>query len=290
MYRTVAAATTWFTIAIAGTVVSIAGAVLAINAPQPRAPHPVGLGAGMAAPVSPTPSPSPSPQPRAPLPQLRPQVWAQWAVYDRHTHQVQPGGAAGRSSTESMIKVGIVADFLAGVEHAGRMPTARETDLMQRAIIDSDDQAAQRLYVARGGDQLVRRLIDTCALADTRITPGWWSKTHITAGDAATLGACIADGKVCSAPWAAWVEEQMRGVQGEGRFGIVEARPADRGRVLAIKNGWTAYDGQWHVACLAVADWWSAAVLVRYPAAMGLEYGGSMCARVAAAVLPPEEP
>ena len=36
---------------------------------------------------------------------------------------------------------------------------------------------------------------------------------------------------------------------------------------VSIKNGWTPidYDGNWHVNCLAVTDKWSLAVMLRYP-------------------------
>jgi hypothetical protein len=48
---------------------------------------------------------------------------------------------------------------------------------------------------------------------------------------------------------------------------------------VAIKNGWTAIyaDDSWHVNCLAVADDWVLAVMLRYPTDRGLDYGANAC-------------
>jgi hypothetical protein len=44
------------------------------------------------------------------------------------------------------------------------------------------------------------------------------------------------------------------------------------------------------VSCLAIADWWTMATLVRYPADRGLAYGARICGAVAAALAPVDEP
>ena len=52
---------------------------------------------------------------------------------------------------------------------------------------------------------------------------------------------------------------------------------------MAIKNGWTYIyaDGLWHVNCLAVADGWVLAVMLRYPIDRGLVFGADVCGHVA---------
>lgn len=255
------------------------------------------------APSNPTPSPTTEPRaqdtdlpPRPQPPDVSdPHVWASWAVLhlDVEPANLIVGGEPGTSTTESMIKVGIAADFLAGLQQHNppREPTAWETDQLTKMIVDSDNDAAEHFYRARGGDQLVQRLIAKCGLRETRSKPGWWSETQMTAADAARLGACIAQGEIVSPAWVAWILERMREVRGEGKFGFTETRPYDRGRPLAIKNGWTLRDdGMWHVSCLAIADWWTMAALVRYPAGLGLDYGAVICADVAAALAPADEP
>jgi hypothetical protein len=59
----------------------------------------------------------------------------------------------------------------------------------------------------------------------------------------------------------------MRGVEGDGDFGIREAFPQAEQATIAIKNGWLDYDADsdWHVNCMAVTDTWALAVLQRFP-------------------------
>jgi hypothetical protein len=266
-----------------------------IDAEESPPPSPVTTLSTSPSAVEPSAAQDSDPPPRPELPDVRdPKVWASWAVMylDTDIDNLFTGGEPGTSTTESMIKVGIAADYLAGLQQHNppRDPTADEADQLIRMIRDSDNDAAEQLYRRRGGDQLVQRLIAKCGLRDTRSKPGWWSETQMTAADAARLGACIARGDIVSAGWVAWILEQMRQVRGEGAFGFTETRPYDRGRPLAIKNGWTLRDdGLWHVSCLAIADWWTMAALVRYPAERGLDYGASICADVAAALAPPDE-
>lgn len=225
----------------------------------------------------------PAPPPPAPAPAVPADTWASWAYLNIPTGHTTTGGQPGTNSTESMIKAGIAVDYLHGLETAGRDPDGRELDLLTRMIRDSDDQAAQTLYLARGGDAATRRIIDGCALTHTTITPNWWSKTQLDAADAARLGACVQTGRLASRRWSDWVLDQMRQVRGEGRFGLVDVDPG-----AAIKNGWTLRvdDGLWHVNCLGVTDRWAVAVLLRYPGSRGLGYGSTTCTRIADEILP----
>ncbi|HEV7898964.1 MAG TPA: serine hydrolase [Planosporangium sp.] len=227
-----------------------------------------------------TPTPAPAAGPGTVTLDRVPGEWVSWALLNRGTGNLVAGGDAGTSSTESMVKAWIAADYLQGL--GGREPRADETDLLRRMIRDSDDQAAQTLYQRRGGDAVMSRLISTCGLTDTRRYPGWWSLTQISARDTVRMGDCIADGKATSARWTAWLLGEMRQVRGEGRFGIVQERPG-----VAVKNGWTRWwDGTWHVNCLGVADGWSLAVLVRYPARLGLDHGAEVCRSVTRQLAP----
>lgn len=220
---------------------------------------------------------SPSPTPAVTVDN---DTWASWTLL--HNGQTITGGDPGESSTESLIKIAIAADYLNSTE-----PDAHALDLLTRMIRNSDDGAAQELYETRGRDAVIQRLLYACPLHHTTITTGWWSKTHMDTTDAAQLGKCLADNRLTSARWTAWILDQMRNIQGEGRFGAVAVRPTDHGTPLAIKNGWTQReDGTWHVNCLAVTATWSLAVMTRYPAARGLSYGADLCARVAHTVLP----
>jgi hypothetical protein len=205
--------------------------------------------------------------------------WASWALLDRRTGRLRTGGDSGTNTTESMVKAWIAADYLRGL--GLRDPDGSEVDLLSRMIRDSDDQAAQTLYLRRGGDAVIRRLVATCGLTDTRLYAGWWSLTRTSARDAARMGACLADGRAMGPKWTAWLLGEMRQVRGEGRFGIAEVYP------VPIKNGWTRQsDGNWHVNCLAVAGGWTLSVLTRYPARLGLAHGAELCRAVAREVVP----
>lgn len=261
------------------------------------APEPV------AATSSPSPAPVPAPE-QAPAPAPRPVTLAAgpvsvkadgflaWALLDR-----VGGGIAGSSNlaatntTESVIKIWLVADFLRRSAESRRKPPAIRLQQASRAIRDSDDNATESLYRAGGGDAVVDRMISRCRLTETRRSPGSWSKTTFSARDAARLGDCVADGTAAGPQWTKWVLDEMTKVRGTtaaadqpngGRWGIIDGLPEElRKPGVRLKNGWTLRaDGQWHVNCLAVADQWSLAVLTRYPGGKGLTHGAKICADV----------
>ena len=228
-----------------------------------------------------------------------------WALLDRRTGKIAGRNLTATNSTESMIKIWIVADFLRRAADRHDQPTERRLAQARAAIRDSDDDAAQSLYVAGGRDAVVSRMIRMCALTDTEIAGplgdndrGWWSYTRISARDAVRLGECVKNGTAAGSRWTAWVLEQMSEVRGSaapkdqqarrggGRWGIIDGLPdAIRSREpIAIKNGWTLInaDQKWHLNCLAVADDWVLAVLMRYPGKLGLRYGARVCQSVAA--------
>lgn len=235
--------------------------------------------------------------------------FASWAFLDRRTGAL--GGApnrAARSSTESMIKPWIVADYLR-IRVGARRPAAAELRAASRAIVWSDDRATQLLYRRGGGTATIDRLVRRCALRDTYAYPGWWSRTQMSARDAARMGDCLVAGTAAGPRWTGWVLREMRQVRGGveeyrpwwtwggGRWGIVAALPPAVAARTGVKNGWTrigddpvdgvARDDSWHVNCLAVHPEWVLAVLLRYPASYPLEYGAARCGSVARQFLAP---
>jgi hypothetical protein len=252
-------------------------------------------------------SPTPSPPTLAATPvdiNLGPGNFFAWALLDRDTGTIAGSANRGETSTaESMIKVWIVSDYLRQL--GDQQPPAHRLKEASAAIRDSDDLAAERLYRAAGGTDVIRRLIEMCGLTDTRISTrpgheGWWSYTEMSPRDAVRMGDCIRSGKAAGPRWTDWVLDEMTKVRGTtaasdqpngGRWGIVDGLPDEilaRGRV-GIKNGWTpqSYDGKWHVNCLAVADDWVLAVMMRYPYERGLDYGASVCEKVTEQLVTP---
>ncbi|GAA4692760.1 serine hydrolase [Phytohabitans rumicis] len=289
--------------------VVLGGALLAptaysrLNDNDHDAPAASGAGAGGAAPVttvpatpsaSPTPSAAPDSSALAAGPvKMSVDGFSAWALLDRSTGKITgSANLTATNSTESMIKIWLVSDYL----RRTAQPSAARLAQASTAIRDSDDNAAQALYEAGGGDAVVQRMISTCGLTDTSIArPGWWSYTQMSARDAVRLGDCVKNGTAAGPKWTAWVLKEMSQVRGTtaaedqhetsggGRWGIIDGLPdAVVKQGVGIKNGWTAIgaDNNWHVNCLAVADDWVLAVMMRYPIDLGLNYGANVCKSV----------
>jgi hypothetical protein len=242
-----------------------------------------------APPIPAKPSPRPAPKPRGPVASavdVKTSAGWSWALRNTKTGEVigSEDKASFTNNTESMIKAWITTDYLMDVEATGRQLTAAEQERLRRMIHFSDDQAAQWAYLARGGDLVVKRLISTCKLTDTTVTPRWWSKTQISARDAALMGDCVLNGNLLTPRWHDWLLDQMRNVDPSNAFGIAEA-PVLAGKKVAIKNGWTehaqATGSVWALNCLAVWGDWSLAVLTNYPARLGQSHGAGICETVA---------
>ncbi|MEU8081108.1 hypothetical protein AB0B31_37355 [Catellatospora citrea] len=225
-----------------------------------------------------------------------------YAMLDRHTGElIASRNATQTSSTESMIKVWLVADHLRRAAESGQTVTPQELAQASAAIRHSDDGAAQALYLAGGGNEVVQRMIDICGLTDTTLFDQWWSRTQMSPRDAVRLAQCVADGTAAGPSWTSWVLSEMRQVTGStapaeqfattggGRWGIIDGVPDTLARTLAIKNGWTAIgaDGNWHLNCLAISNDWIMNVMTRYPVENGLQYGADVCADVARQLVTP---
>lgn len=216
-----------------------------------------------------------------------------WALMDRRTGAISGSSTISQTtSTESMIKAWIASDFLRLSTSRQQQPSQSELQELTGMIRDSDDDDAEDIYLRDGNDAVISRLISLCGLTDTTIVHGWWSKTEMSARDAVRMGQCIGDGRAAGPKWTSWILGEMRQVRGSvddqhatyggGRWGIIDALPADAAKTTAIKNGWTLLwdDGSWHVTCLAIMDNWVLSVLTRYPASLGLSHGAGICQSV----------
>ncbi|MFY1697286.1 MULTISPECIES: hypothetical protein [unclassified Solwaraspora] len=231
-----------------------------------------------------------------------------WALLDRASGEINGSdNITETSSTESMIKIWIVSDYLRELGEAE--PSPDNLAQAELAIRDSDDDATNRLYYAAGGDIVLDRMIKMCGLAQTRavIPPGerniWWSYTQMSARDAVLMGECVRNGTAAGPKWTDWVLNEMAQVRGStaatdqqarsggGRWGIVDGLPQSLldSVEVGIKNGWTRIwaDASWHLNCLAVTDDWVLAVLTRYPGEYGLDYGANLCRDVTRQLVTP---
>ncbi|WP_338090678.1 serine hydrolase [Planosporangium thailandense] len=226
-----------------------------------------------------------------PQPLLRPRPVAfstpgfhSWALLNTKTGKVSGSdNPTATSDTASMVKAWLASDYLRQAAQRGEKPTAARMRDLSIMIRDSDNDAAERVYRLNGSTASIQRLIRICGLTGTSAVPGLWSNTVMTAPDAVRMGACIADGRAAGPKWTRWILDEMRHVRGDGRFGIIEALPADVAASTAMKNGWLLRDddGLWHVNCLAIGDGWVLAVMLRYPGSLGFAHGGAVCRSVA---------
>jgi hypothetical protein len=206
-----------------------------------------------------------------------------WALLDRRTNKITGSpNISETNDTASMIKSWLAADYLRRASEANETPSHQRLHELSIMIRDSDNAAAQDIYLLNGQDESIERLIEMCGLTDSSAHHAWWSMTKVSARDAARMGACIADGRAAGRAWTQWLLDEMRQVRGEGDFGVRKALPPDVAAGVAIKNGWLVRgdDQLWHVNCLAIGDDWVLGVLARYPAQLGLDHGAALCRSV----------
>jgi hypothetical protein len=207
--------------------------------------------------------------------------WFSWALLDTRTGEMfGPPDRSALSTTASLIKSWIGADFLRRAAEEGRTPSDEELEAVESMIRDSDNDAAEALYEANGGASSISRLISRCGLMDGRVAAdGGWSRTLLSPADVARLGACIADGRAAGPTWTAYLLDELRGVRDEGDFGIRKAFPPEQQHTIATKNGWVEREEEqeYHVSCMAIGDGWVVGVMTRYEIDKGYEYGAAIC-------------
>ncbi|MFJ8579124.1 hypothetical protein [Micromonospora sp. NPDC093277] len=243
----------------------------------------------------PSPSPSPSLEPlpftAQNLDSLNIKGWYSWAVLDKRTGKIIGSkNMAETSTTASLIKAWVVADYLRLSAEAGKTPSDAKLADATQIIRDSDNTRAQQFYESVGSSASIKRLISICKLTDSKVaSDGGWSRTNLSPRDTARLGLCIDDGRAAGPKWTKWLLNEMRLVRGVGDFGIRKAFPAAEQKQIAIKNGWIdrQKEQEYHVNCLAIGDTWTMGVMVRTPfsAGGGWEYGMKACQKITEALL-----
>ncbi|MGW5667002.1 hypothetical protein [Micromonospora sp. NPDC003776] len=240
---------------------------------------------------SPTPSLEPLPFQAQELDDLDIKGWYSWAVLDKRTGKIIGSKNMNETSTTaSMIKSWVVADYLRRSAEAGKTPSDDKLDDATQIIRDSDNTRAQEFYESVGGSASIKRLISICKLTDSKVaSDGGWSRTMLSPRDTARLGLCIDDGRAAGPKWTKWLLNEMRLVRGVGDFGIRKAFPAGEQKQIAIKNGWIdrQKEQEYHVNCLAIGDTWTMGVMVRTPfsATGSWDYGMKACQRITEALL-----
>jgi Beta-lactamase enzyme family len=245
-----------------------------------------------------TPAAKSPPTATAPVVRVQTQedTWYAWQWVNLTTGATYGSANAAKqtNNTESMIKAWIGADYLTSLDAAGTSLSDDDKALLTKMIKQSDNAAAQTLYLRRGGDAVIQRAIDECGLSGTTVTESWWSKTQITALDATRMMREILT-RAKTSDLVRWlVDDLMRDVAADNAFGIAEVlADTDPEANPAVKNGWTEHEstGLWNLNCLA--EWTSTgsgdrivlAILTRYPAGLGQAYGEKLCREVTSQLL-----
>jgi hypothetical protein len=206
-----------------------------------------------------------------------------WALLDETNGQISGSPNLNAvNDTASMIKAWLAADYLRRATEKKQKPSEERLEEISKMIRDSDNTAAQDIYHLNGSNASISRLISKCALTDSHLTSGTWSKTYLSTRDAVRMGRCIQDGRAAGGQWTEWLLNEMRSVRGFGRFGIIQALPADVAKTVSIKNGWLLRsDGLYRINCLAIGKDWVLAVMTRYKGSLGEGYGIATCRSVA---------
>jgi hypothetical protein len=267
---------------------TLPGSPLAAEAAVPRGGT---AGPSTSTKQSPTPSPTPTLKPLIVGPAkvtVKAAGWYSWALLDHRTGEIYgSSNVSETSTTASLIKAWIGADYLRRSAEKGQTPSDVRMEQLRIMIRDSDNNAAQSLWQAVGGSASTKRLIQMCGLTDSKAHSNW-SNTLLSARDTARMGACIADGRAAGKKWTKWLLTEMRAVRGAGDFGIREVFPASVGKTIAIKNGWVTRSAtdEWHVNCLAIGDGWTIGVMTQYPTYLrnngylSQAYGAKICSLV----------
>lgn len=263
---------------------------------EPAAPAERSTGSAPDRKARPSAAPSPSPEVELePLPFVAKDLdldidgWYAWSVLDRRTGDIIGSDNMGETSTTaSLIKSWIVADYLRRAADAGQTPSSGKLADATRIIRDSDNVRAEQFYNSVGRSASIKRLLSLCKLTDSSVaSDGGWSRTKLSPRDTARLGQCIADGRAAGPKWTKWLLNEMKLVRGTGDFGIRKAFPAAERKTIAIKNGWVdrTREQEMHINCLAIGDTWTMGVMVRYPIDTGYEYGMKNCEKITGALL-----
>lgn len=191
-----------------------------------------------------------------------------------------------RLNAESTIKAWIVADFLRKEGQAGRRPTPGDIETIDAAIRRSDDASAEQLYRRAGGDLVLADLLDVCGVRVSTLYPGYWSYTQVNADDAIDIFSCsIRQAQLWDGGQSFLAD--LGSVLSPGNRGISEVLRSTT--PVRVKNGWTSHaaTGRWNVNCVAAWDDYILSVLTSYPVANGVDYGFTLCRKVANQLLQP---
>lgn len=211
-------------------------------------------------------------------PSLPADVTVSWAYLDSTEGSMIRHGDQDLHPLDQLIAPGAAEDYLNRPDDASAPPV--DADLLTSALAGNPDAGTDLVAAAGGAGPVFTRIVDSCQLTDTRPDP-----PQATALAVAQYAACLREGAITDPHQAGRVLDQMRGTAG----GIGDVRGNDGGQRVAQYNSTIdAGAGRMRTGCMAIGAYWSAAVLVDWPAGQGALYGTAACAEVARTEFPPD--
>lgn len=171
------------------------------------------------------------------------------AVVDGRTGRRYVSEVGAPYETASTVKVDILAATYVRARAAGRGLTATERSLATRMIRNSDNDAAQRLFVAAGDRSGLQAFYGRMGMGSTRSFATWgWTTT--TPSDRMVLHQAVEAGNgVLRDEDGEEILELMRTVQASQKWGV--GTMAGAGETAYVKNGWLprlTQGGRWIVS------------------------------------------
>jgi hypothetical protein len=166
-------------------------------------------------------------------------------------------GAHTLMPAASVFKLTLVESYLLSNQQQGRPPGDGISDDLTAMIENSDNDAADRVYAALGGDDGVSSWMRRLGLSATVLGPHeqWGLSTTSAADQSTLLTNLVSPRSPLSADSRGYAEGLMRNVEADQRWGVGAA--ADPGADFANKNGWLDVDddgGRWVVSSVGLVE------------------------------------
>lgn len=169
------------------------------------------------------------------------------AVYDVTHGRYYTYNADTQFIMASSAKVPIMLTFFTMVEQQHRQPTGDEVNLLTAMIENSNNDAAQALFVEIGGAGPMDAFMNGVGIDGFKANPDGWGYSTITPLAMVRLLALLHDGTILnSAQDRQLALNLMENVETDQQVGVGDTAPANA--TVAMKDGWVQdTDGLWAV-------------------------------------------
>jgi beta-lactamase class A len=158
------------------------------------------------------------------------------ALFDVRTGKTYLYRAGKPQITASMVKIDILATLLYLDQEREKAMTARDIKLSTSMIEDSDNKAAQKLWVQIGQLPALSQFDQLIGFHQSVLSWGWGDTFTTPLDQLALLKTILFPNKVLDSSSQAYEQNLMQSVLGSQRFGIPTAVPTRA--TVGVKNGW----------------------------------------------------